>query len=193
MTTPPETTPSPHKIDLLIEARWIIPVEPKGLVLENHALAVDHGRIVALLPIAEAEMRFSPQQRTSLPGHVLMPGLVNLHTHAAMTLLRGYADDLPLMRWLQEKIWPAEAKHVSADFVRDGTLLAAAEMLRGGVTCCNDMYFFPGASVEALQRTGMRAAIGIITIEFPTAYATDPDDYLAKGLAVRDRYRDEFL
>lgn len=193
MTSPLETSPSPRKIDLLIEARWIIPIEPKGVVLENHALAVDRGHIVALMPITEAETCFAPEQRVSLPGHVLMPGLVNLHTHAAMTLLRGYADDLPLMRWLQEKIWPAEARHVSADFVRDGTLLAAAEMLRGGITCCNDMYFFPEASVEAMQRSGMRAAIGIITIEFPTAYATDPDDYLAKGLAVRDRYRDESL
>ena len=193
MTSPLETSPSPRKIDLLIEARWIIPIEPKGVVLESHALAVDRGHIVGLMPITEAEADFAPKQRISLPGHVLMPGLVNLHTHAAMTLLRGYADDLPLMRWLQEKIWPAEAKHLSADFVRDGTLLAAAEMLRGGITCCNDMYFFPEASVEAMQRAGMRAAIGIITIEFPTAYATDPDDYLAKGLAVRDRYRDESL
>ncbi len=190
MTNPLETPPSPRKIDLLIEARWIIPVEPKGVVLENHALAVDRGHIVGLTPITEAEAHFAPEQRVSLPGHVLMPGLVNLHTHAAMTLLRGYADDLPLMRWLEEKIWPAEAKHVSANFVRDGTLLAAAEMLRGGVTCCNDMYFFPEASIEAMQRVGMRAAIGIITIEFPTAYATDSDDYLNKGLAVRDRYRD---
>ena len=190
MTSPFETSSPPREIDLLIDARWIIPIEPKGVVLENHALAVDHGRIVALAPIADAEARFAPKQRVSLPGHVLMPGLVNLHTHAALNLLRGYANDLPLMRWLEEKIWPAEAKHVSADFVRDGTLLAAAEMLRGGVTCCNDMYFYPEASVEAMQCAGMRAAIGIITVEFPTSYATDPDDYLDKGLAVRDRYRD---
>ena len=193
MTSPFETSPPPRNIDLLIEARWIIPIEPKGVVLENHALAVDRGTIVALMPISAAETCFAPEQRVSLPGHVLMPGMVNLHTHAAMTLLRGYADDLPLMRWLQEKIWPAEAKHISADFVRDGTLLAAAEMLRGGITCCNDMYFFPDAGIEAMLLAGMRAAIGLITIEFPTAYANDPDDYLAKGLAVRDRFVDKPL
>jgi 5-methylthioadenosine/S-adenosylhomocysteine deaminase len=184
---------SPRPIDLLICPRWIIPIEPREVVLEQHALAVDDGKIVDLLPQAEAVNRYAPRQRRDLPGHVLMPGLVNLHTHAAMTLLRGYADDLPLMRWLQEEIWPAEAKHVSPAFVRDGTLLAAAEMLRGGITCCNDMYFFPEAAVEAFQQVGMRATVGLIVIEFPTAYAHDPDDYLAKGLAVRDRHRDNPL
>jgi 5-methylthioadenosine/S-adenosylhomocysteine deaminase len=190
---PPTPLVPPRDVDLLIEARWVIPIEPKGVVLENHALAINDGRIVALAPINELEAQFEPRQRVSLPAHVLMPGLVNLHTHAAMSLLRGYADDLPLMRWLQEKIWPTEAKHVSPEFVRDGTLLAAAEMLRGGITCCNDMYFFPGASVAALVEAGMRAAVGLITIEFPTAYAADPDDYLNKGLAVRDQHRDEPL
>lgn len=193
MTTYPAASAPPRSIDLLIDARWIIPIEPYGTVLEGHALAVDAGRIVAITPVTEAAASFLPRQRVSLPHHVLMPGLVNLHTHAAMTLLRGYADDMPLMRWLQEKIWPAEAKHVSSAFVRDGTLLAAAEMLRGGVTCCNDMYFFPEAGIQALQQAGMRAAVGIITVEFPTAYAADPDDYLAKGLAVRDRHRDDAL
>jgi 5-methylthioadenosine/S-adenosylhomocysteine deaminase len=128
-----------------------------------------------------------------LPVHILMPGLVNLHTHAAMTLLRGYADDLPLMRWLGERVWPAEARHVSAAFVRDGTLLAAAEMLRGGITCFNDMYFFPEAAAEAALRLGIRAVLGITVIEFPSAYAADPGDYLAKGLAARDVLRDEPL
>ncbi|NTV11184.1 MAG: TRZ/ATZ family hydrolase, partial [Zoogloea sp.] len=129
----------------------------------------------------------------SLPGHVLLPGLVNLHTHAAMTLFRGLADDLPLMRWLTEAIWPAEARQVNADFVRDGTLLAAAEMLRGGITTCNEMYFFPAAAAEAFQRAGMRAVLGITTLEFPSAYASDADDYLRKGLAARDAWRDSPL
>ena len=123
----------------------------------------------------------------------MIPGLVNLHTHAAMTLMRGFADDLPLMTWLSEHIWPAEAKHVSADFVRAGTLLAAAEMLKGGITCANDMYFFPEAAADAFVALGMRAALGLIAIEFPTAYASDPDDYLAKGLALRDARRHEPL
>ncbi|MDQ5916021.1 MAG: 5-methylthioadenosine/S-adenosylhomocysteine deaminase, partial [Pseudomonadota bacterium] len=133
-------------IDLLIRARWIIPIEPENTVLEHHAIAVNRGRIVAILPEREASERFAPARETRLDKHVLMPGLVNLHCHAAMTLLRGLADDTPLMTWLQEHIWPAEAKHVSADFVHDGTLLACAEMLRGGITCFNDMYCFPEAA-----------------------------------------------
>jgi 5-methylthioadenosine/S-adenosylhomocysteine deaminase len=128
-----------------------------------------------------------------LPEHVLIPGLVNAHTHAAMALMRGLADDLPLMRWLQEHIWPAETKHVSPRFVRDGTALACAEMLRGGITCFNDMYFYPEAALEAALEAGMRAAFGIIVIDFPTAYASDPADYLRKGLELRDRYGDNAL
>jgi 5-methylthioadenosine/S-adenosylhomocysteine deaminase len=190
--TPPDAA-VPAEIDLLIEARWIIPIEPFGAVLEDHAVAVDAGRIVALSPAEDANIRYAPRQRVRLGEHVLLPGLVNLHTHAAMALLRGYADDLPLMRWLSERIWPAEAQHVSADFVRDGTLLAGAEMLRGGITCFSDMYFFPEAAAESALRLGMRAALGIIAIEFPTAYASDAGDYLAKGLAVRDVLREEPL
>jgi 5-methylthioadenosine/S-adenosylhomocysteine deaminase len=183
----------PTPIDLLIEPGWIIPIEPAGTVLEGHALAVDQGRIVALLPAGEAAGRYAPREHLRLPGEVLLPGLVNSHTHAAMTLLRGYADDLPLMRWLNERIWPAEREHVSPDFIRDGTLLAAWEMLRGGITCFSDMYFFPGAAAEAARDAGIRAVLGVTVIEFPTAYANDAGDYLAKGLAVRDAWRDEPL
>ena len=180
-------------IDLLIEARWIIPIEPANVVLENHAVAIDKGRIVAILQQFEADTLFFPAQVKKLTHHVLIPGLVNLHTHAAMTLLRGLADDLPLMEWLQNHIWPAEAKHVSAQFVRDGTRLACAEMLRGGITCFNDMYFYPGATAEAAITSGIRAAIGLITVDFPTPYASDADDYLAKGLAARDEFFNEPL
>jgi 5-methylthioadenosine/S-adenosylhomocysteine deaminase len=171
---------------LLIEPRWIIPVEPAGAVLENHALAVREGRIEAVLPSSEAA-RFSSYESVRLPNHVLIPGFVNAHTHAAMALMRGLADDLPLMRWLEEHIWPAEGQHVSPAMVRDGTLLACAEMLRGGVTCFNDMYFFPDAALEAARGAGMRVALGLIVIEFPTPYASDAADYLRKGLALRDR------
>ncbi len=182
---------SPRLIDTLIEARWIVPIEPAGVILENHALAVNDGEIVAILPITDARHRYLARETTVLPEHVLLPGLVNLHTHAAMSLMRGYADDQPLMTWLREHIWPAEVRHLSAKFVHDGTLLAAAEMLRGGVTCFSDMYFFPEAAAEAALRTGIRAALGMVTIEFPTAYASDAEDYLAKGLAARDRLREE--
>ena len=180
-------------IDLLIEAAWIIPVEPADVVLENYAVAVDNGRIVAIMQQCEARTHFAPREVKKLPQHVLIPGLVNLHTHAAMTLLRGLADDLPLMEWLEQHIWPAEAKHVSAQFVYDGTLLACAEMLRGGVTCFNDMYFYPKAAAEAAIASGMRAAIGLISVDFPTPYAVDADDYLSKGLDARDEFLDQPL
>ena len=180
-------------ISVLLTPRWVVPVEPQGAVLTDHVVAVRDGLIEAVLPRAEAEGRFASYERVELLEHALIPGLVNAHTHAAMALMRGLADDLPLMRWLEEHIWPAEAKHVSPEFVRDGTLLACAEMLRGGVTCFNDMYFFPEAALEAALEAGMRASHGLIVIEFPSAYASDPDDYLAKGLALRDRWRDHPL
>ena len=171
----------------LLQPRWIVPVDPPGQVLERHAVAVRDGRIEALLPAAQAAGRFGSYETLDLPDHVLIPGLVNTHTHAAMSLMRGLADDLPLMRWLEDHIWPAEARHVSPAMVRDGTLLACAEMLRSGITCFNDMYFFPEASLEAARSAGMRVALGIIVVEFPSAYASDADDYLRKGLALRDR------
>lgn len=177
------------EIDLMIHPEWVIPVEPAGVTLAAHSLAIDKGRIVDLLPRAEALQRFRAREDVHLPGQVLLPGLVNLHTHAAMTLLRGYADDLPLMTWLSEHIWPAEARHVGPDFVHTGTLLACAEMLRGGITTFNDMYFFPESAATAVQQSGMRAALGLVVLEFPTSYATDADDYLSKGLAMRDTFR----
>ena len=185
--------PVPSEAPTLISARWVVPVEPDGMVLEHHSVAVRDGAIEAVLPTAQALEAYPGYARVDLPGHVLIPGLVNLHTHAAMTLMRGMADDLPLMRWLQEHIWPAESRHVSPQFVRDGTQLACMEMLRGGITCFNDMYFYPEAAAEAALECGMRAALGMIVIDFPTAYASDPDDYLAKGLALRDRHRDNPL
>ncbi len=188
-----QTDSLPREIDQLVDARWIVPVEPADTVLENHSLAIHEGRILALLPTAEARQRFVSQQHFQLTDHLLLPGLVNLHTHAAMALLRGYADDMALMRWLQERIWPAESRHISPEFVRDGTLLACWEMLRGGITCFNDMYFFPQAAAEAALAAGMRAALGITVFEFPSAYGCDADDYLAKGLCTRDALRDEPL
>src|SRR5688500_10939444 len=129
-------------MSFLISARWVVPVEPAGVVLENHCVAVRDGSIEAVLPSAQAAARFPSYKEVMLDNHVLIPGLVNAHTHAAMTLMRGLADDLPLMRWLEQHIWPAEAKHVSPELVRDGTQLACTEMLLGGITCFNDMYFF---------------------------------------------------
>jgi 5-methylthioadenosine/S-adenosylhomocysteine deaminase len=180
-------------VDTLIDARWIVPVEPAHQVLPHHSIAVDGGHIVAILPSADAHGRYRARRHFRLEDHVLIPGLVNLHTHAPMTLLRGLADDLPLMEWLNNHIWPAEGKFVSPEFVHDGTLLACAEMIRGGVTCFNDMYFFPRAAAQAALLSGMRAAIGMIVLEFPSSYAADADDYLTKGLEFRDEFMDEPL
>ena len=181
-----------QEIDTLICAAHVVPVAPRG-VLADHAVAVDGGRIVAVLPTAQALERYEARDVVDLDHHALIPGLVNLHCHAAMTLMRGIADDVPLMTWLQQHIWPAEAKHVGDEFVHDGSLIAMAEMLRGGVTTVNDMYFFPEATARAALKAGMRASLGVIAIEFPSAYAPDAASYLQKGLAIRDAYQGEPL
>jgi 5-methylthioadenosine/S-adenosylhomocysteine deaminase len=183
--TPPQ---APREADLAIHARWIVPVEPAG-ALEHHALIVDRGRIAGILPSKDVAASWAPRTTVELPTHVLIPGLVNAHAHSAMTLLRGIADDLALKPWLEEHIWPQEGRHVSPEFVRDGTLVACAEMLAGGITCCNDMYFYPDASAQAFEEAGMRAMIGLPILDFPTAYAADADGYLQAGLDARDRYK----
>jgi len=180
-------------IDNLIRAGWIVPVEPEGAVLEDHAIAIRDGVIVSILPFQEAEQCYIPENRHSFPDHVLIPGLVNAHTHAAMTLFRGMASDLPLMPWLHEHIWPAETRWMSEAFVYDGTSLAAAEMLRGGVTCFNDMYFFPDEAARAVMAAGIRAVLGLIVVDFPTVWARDGAEYIAKGREVYDRFRHEPL
>ena len=184
---------NPKSIDLVIEAPWILPVEPAGVLLEEHAIAVDAGRIVEVLPAGAASQRYRARSVRRLDRHILIPGLVNLHTHAAMSLFRGLADDLALMDWLSKHIWPAEGRHISEKFIYDGTLLACAEMLKSGVTCFNDMYFFPEQAGRAALECGMRAALGIVLIEFPTPYASDAQDYLRKGLAARDSLKGERL
>jgi 5-methylthioadenosine/S-adenosylhomocysteine deaminase len=178
--------------DLLVLPRWLVPVEPAGTVLEDHALVVRDGRIVDLLPADFARQSWHAAETLTLPQHAVLPGLVNLHTHAAMSLLRGLADDLPLMDWLQHHIWPAEGAHVSRRFCEDGVRLACAEFIRGGITCFNDMYFFPDATAEVASAAGLRAAIGLIVLDFPTAWA-QPGEYLHKGLEVHDRLKHDPL
>jgi 5-methylthioadenosine/S-adenosylhomocysteine deaminase len=168
--------------DTLIEARWIIPVEPANQILEQHTLVILDGKILDILPTPTARNRYSSQNLHHLSDHLLIPGLINAHTHAAMNLMKGLADDLPLMRWLQQHIWPAEANLVNPEFVRDGSELAMAEMIRGGTTCFNDMYFFPDVTAQVAAQAGMRAVIGLIVLDFPTQWATKADDYLQKGL-----------
>ena len=179
--------------DTLISARWIVPVAPRGAVLEDHALVVADGRIVDLLPRREAAARYRAAEQVSLPTHALIPGLVNAHTHAAMTLFRGLADDLDLWTWLNRHIWPAETKWIDEAFVRDGTGLAAAEMLRGGTTCFSDMYFYPEVAGQVASDAGMRIVAGLIALDFPTGWAEGPDRYLEKGIEVHERFADDPL
>ncbi len=184
-------TPPVTAVDTLIHPGWIVPVVPHGEVLSGHSLAISGDRIVALLPRARTG-DIDAARVLELPDHVLLPGLVNAHGHAAMTLLRGYADDKPLRPWLEQHIWPLEAAHVSADFVRDGAELAITEMIRCGTTTFSDMYFFPDACAEVAQRLGMRCQITFPILDFPTVWARDADEYISKGLALRDatKHRD---
>jgi len=179
--------------DLLIEAGWVVPVEPHGAVLADHAVAVADGRILALLPAAEARARFAARETVRRPDAVLIPGFVNAHTHNPMTLLRGIADDMPLMQWLQQHIWPVEAAVIGPEFVADGVALAIAEMLRGGTTCCNENYFFPDVQAEVYRRHGFRARVGLPVIDFPTAWAKTADEYFERAAEVHDRWRDDPL
>ncbi len=180
-------------IDALICPQWTVRVEPDVLAEENLAVAIDAGRIVAVLPAREAESRYQPRVRHERPSHVLLPGLVNAHTHAAMTLFRGLADDLPLERWLRERIWPAEARWVGPELVADGTRLAIAEMLLGGVTCFSDMYYHPDVTGTVAAEAGIRCVLGMIALDFPTSWAKNADEYLRKGLEVHDRFKSEPL
>lgn len=186
-------TQKTESVDTLIHARWVIPVEPEHTCLEHTSIAVRDGRILAMLPTAEARAQYTARESLELPEHALIPGLINAHTHAAMSLFRGLADDLPLMEWLNKHIWPAEGRWVSPEFVFEGTQLAIAEMLKSGTTCFNDMYFFPEAAAQAVRDAGMRAVIGLILIDFPTAYARTADEYIDKGLRLHDELRNEPL
>ena len=163
-------------------------MEPHARVLERHSLIIEGTEIAALVPTSAWQNTIGAEE-IALPDHVLIPGLVNAHTHAAMALFRGLADDQPLMAWLQNHIWPTEARVVGREFVREGTRLAAAEMLLGGTTCFNDMYFFGDEGAAAAIETGIRAVIGMIVIDFPSAWATTLEDYFRQGQAIHDRYR----
>lgn len=180
-----------NKQTTIVSARWVIPVEPRATVLEHHSVVVTGTRIEAVLPTADAKLRFAGAKEVTLPAHVLIPGLINLHTHAGMTLMRGLADDTSLMTWLKEHIWPTESKHLSEAYVFDGTELATAEMLRGGTTCFADMYFYHDAAARAALKSGMRAAMGGAILEFPTPFAADAEAYLAKSVASRQQFLDE--
>jgi 5-methylthioadenosine/S-adenosylhomocysteine deaminase len=176
-------------VDTLIHARWIIPVEPESVTYEHHSLVIDSGKIIDLLPTDQAKQKYQGKTTENLENHALLPGLINCHTHAAMTLMRGIADDLPLMDWLQNHIWPLEQKWMSEAFVKDGTDLAIAEMILGGTTCFNDMYFFPETTAGQAIHHGIRAKVGMIVIDFPSVWAQNADEYIEKGLALHEKLR----
>jgi len=173
----------------LFAPRWLIPVAPHDEVLEDHAVAVGDGEILAVLRRGEAQERYPRAEWIELPEHALIPGLVNGHTHAAMSLMRGMADDLPLMIWLEEHIWPVEGQMLGMDFVRDGSMLAALEMLRGGTTCLADMYFFPEAAIEAVTAAGLRGSFGIVVIDAPNPWSASPEEAIAKGIDLINEWK----
>jgi 5-methylthioadenosine/S-adenosylhomocysteine deaminase len=179
-------------VDLIIEARWLCPVIPSNTLLEQQAVVIQSGKIIDICSI-EASRQYDAIETVQLNEHILIPGLINLHTHAAMSLMRGLSDDMSLMPWLEQHIWPAEAKLVSPSFVQDGSLLACAEMLSGGITTFNDMYFYPESTAAASIQAGMRANLGLVVLEFPTQYANDAESYIQQGLEARDHLREEHL
>ncbi len=182
-----------QQVDTLIAARWVVPIEPAGRVLEHHTVALQQGRIVAVVPTAVAGEQFAALERIERPGHVLLPGLVNAHTHAAMTLLRGAAESSSLRHWLEKQVWPLEQRWIDAEYVRDGTDLAIADLLSSGTTCFADMHLFPDVVAHTAAAAGIRACIGLPILEGATLWADGADEYLEKGLRLHDEYRDDPL
>ena len=179
--------------DLEIRAGWVLPVHPDPTVsLENHSILIKDDKILDILPTAAAADMYSPATFIDRTSSIVMPGLINAHTHTGMTLMRGRADDLPLLKWLHDVVWPIEGAFASKEeFCEDGAMLAAAEMIRGGITCFSDMYWYPAAAARVTVRTGMRAVIGMVLIEYPSAYAKGVDEYIAKGHDIMQQFQDE--
>lgn len=184
---------NPTEIDLLIHARWVVPVTPEQSVLEAHCVAVNAGVIVEVLPSDLARQIYRAREEVDLSSHTLIPGLVNAHGHAAMSLFRGAADDMALHTWLHDHIWPMEGRWVSEEFVYQGTQLAIAEMLLSGTTCFADMYFFPDAAARAAREAGIRAQLAAPVLDFPTVWARDADEYISKATQLHDAYRNHPL
>jgi len=181
------------RVDKIISATWIYTGEDPDKILFDHSIVVNDQKIRDIQPNIKAHEMYEAEETFQLSDHILLPGLINAHTHSAMSLLKGYADDLQLETWLNDYIWPAESKFVNYDFVLDGSKLAIAEMIKGGTTTFNDMYFFPEATAEAVKNLGIRANIGLVVMEFPSNYANDPQEYLNKGFEFKDNWRDNKL
>jgi 5-methylthioadenosine/S-adenosylhomocysteine deaminase len=180
-------------VDLIVTARHVVTMDASRRVIDNGAIAVTGNKIVAVGPAAEIAAKHPAKQRIDRPGALLAPGLINTHCHAPMVLLRGIADDLNLQDWLEKYIFPAEAKNVSADFVRWGARLAVWEMLRGGVTTYADMYYFEETIAEETKRAGMRGVLGQTVIKFPVADAKSPEEALKRTEAFILKFKDDPL
>lgn len=179
-----------EKVDLIIHAEKIFPILPEDVLLEKHTLIIKNGLIHDILPSTEIDALYTADKILHRKHHLLMPGFANTHTHTPMNLLRGSADDLSLMDWLQNYIWPSEQKWMSNEFIYEGSTLAIAEMIKNGTTFINDMYFFPNMIAQAAKDTGIRAAVGIFTIEFASAWANNANEYIEKGLTVKAAFKD---
>ena len=183
-----EITNKKERVDSIINAGWLIPILPHKKILAGHSVAITDGKISHIMP-KEKMLEFVSKEVFDLPNHALLPGLINCHSHAAMSLLRGLADDMALQPWLENIIWPIEKKYVSEEFVRDGTELAIAEMLLSGTTTFSDMYFFPETVAEVAVANGIRCQISFPILDFPSNWAESSDEYISKGLAIRDKFK----
>ena len=185
--------PNKKNVSIIISTSWIFTSDPESQLLSDYSVVIENDKIIDLVPQSKVFDEYEADNTYQLTDHILIPGLINTHTHAAMSLFKGFADDLPLQEWLNNHIWPAEKEFVNPSFVKDGSILGLSEMIKSGVTTFNDMYFFPDATAEAVKELGVRSNIGLVVLDFPTNYATDPEDYLLKGFEFRDKWRNEEL
>lgn len=192
------TYKSPYESNFCIEAKWLIPINKnnpnyKTKVIKDTAIVIEDQLIKDILPIEHARKKYQNLPKKQLQNHAVMPGFINSHTHAPMNLLKGYADDLPLMTWLNDHIWPIENEFFSDEFAYDGALLAICEMLKSGTTCFNDMYFYSSSIAKAAHNLGIRANIGTHVFDFPSNWAKNIDEYLNKCLEVVTEYKNSDL
>jgi len=185
--------PNKKNVSMIISTSWVFTSDPEGQLLSDYSVVIANDKIIDLVPQSKVFDEYEADNTYQLTDHILIPGLINTHTHAAMSLFKGFADDLPLQEWLNNHIWPAEKEFVNSSFVKDGSILGLSEMIKSGITTFNDMYFFPDATAEAVKELGVRSNIGLVVLDFPTNYATDPEDYLLKGFEFRDKWRNEEL
>jgi 5-methylthioadenosine/S-adenosylhomocysteine deaminase len=182
------------KVSVLVTGGTVVTMDENGTVITNGAVAIDGAAIVAVGAAADLELGYSPRERIDATGHIIMPGLINTHTHAPMVLFRGLADDMALMDWLTQYIFPAESVMVSPEFVRVGTQLAALEMIESGTTTYADMYYFEEVIAQATRNAGLRGVLGQTIIRFPVPDAATPEEGLNRtGAFLREWANDELI